>query len=60
VDTIIYTGRISRYLEEEHNRKFMNGTLKFLMVGEFLVYLKQEFGNGNNESVKVAKLKKVE
>jgi len=30
------------------------------MVGEFLVYLKQEFGNGNNKSVKVAKLKKVE
>jgi len=34
--------------------------LEFLIVGEFLANLKQEFGNGNNELVKIVKLKKVE
>jgi len=37
-----------------------NGSLEFLMVGEFLIHLKQEFGNGNNKLVKVEKLKKME
>ena len=37
-----------------------NNSLEFLIVGEFLANLKQEFGNGNNELVKIVKLKKVE
>ena len=30
------------------------------MAGQFLLELRKEFGEGNEESVKVAKLKKVE
>jgi len=37
-----------------------NNSLEFLIVVEFLANLKQEFGNGNNELVKIVKLKKVE
>jgi len=37
-----------------------NRNLKFLLVEDFLTDLKQEFGNGDNKSVKVMKLKRVE
>ena len=37
-----------------------NGSLKLPTVGEFLANLKQKFRNGNNELVKITKLKKVE
>jgi len=37
-----------------------NRNLKFLSVENFLTNLKQEFGNRDNKSVKVLKLKKVE
>ena len=36
-----------------------NRSLEFVIVGDFLINLKQEFKNGNNKSVKVAKQKKV-
>ena len=34
--------------------------LEFETVGEFLAEIKKEFGRGEEESVKVAKLKKIE
>ena len=34
--------------------------MELLTVGEFLANLKQKFRNGNNELVKITKLKKVE
>ena len=37
-----------------------NGSLKLPTVGEFLANLKQKFRNGNNELVKITKLKKLE
>ena len=37
-----------------------NRNLKFLSVENFLTDLKQEFGNRDNKSVKVIKLKRVE
>jgi len=37
-----------------------NKSLEFLIVEEFLADLKQEFGNGDNKSVKIVELKKVE
>lgn len=37
-----------------------NGSLEFPTVEEFLADLKQEFGNRDNESVKIAELNKVE
>ena len=30
-----------------------NGSLEFLIVGEFLIDLKKEFGGGDNETIKV-------
>jgi len=36
------------------------GEIEFELVGEFLVEIKKEFGGGNEESVKVAELKKIE
>ena len=37
-----------------------NRSLEFPTVEEFLADLKQEFGNRDNESVKIAELNKVE
>ena len=34
--------------------------IQFVLVGDFLAELKREFGRGDNESAKVAKLKRVE
>ena len=36
------------------------GKLEFESVGEFLVEIKKEFGRGDEESVKVAELKRIE
>jgi len=37
-----------------------NGSLEFVIVGEFLIDLKKEFGGGDNETMKVEELKKIE
>ena len=34
--------------------------MDYIIVGEFLVDLKKEFGEGDDKTIKVAKLKKVE
>ena len=34
--------------------------MEFRLAGEFLLGLKKEFGRGDEESVKVAELKKIE
>jgi len=36
------------------------GEIEFESVGEFLAEIKKEFGGGDEESVKVAELKKIE
>jgi len=36
------------------------GSLIFVIVGEFLADLRQEFGSRDNKTIKVAELKKVE
>ena len=37
-----------------------NKSLEFVIVGEFLIDLKKEFGEEDNEIIKVVELKKVE
>ena len=37
-----------------------NESLSYITVGKFLTGLKKEFGEENNETIKVAKLKKIE
>ena len=34
--------------------------LEYAMVGEFLADLKKEFGRGDDETMKIAELKKIE
>ena len=34
--------------------------LKYIIVGEFLIDLKNEFGEGDDETIKAVKLKKIE
>ena len=34
--------------------------MKFALIGEFLIDLKKEFSNGNDELVKIAELKKMD
>ena len=36
------------------------GEIEFKLAGEFLAEIKKEFGGGDEESVKVAELKKIE
>jgi len=36
------------------------GEIEFESAGEFLVEIRKEFGGGDEESVKVAELKKIE
>ena len=43
---------VMKYLE--------SGSLSYITVGEFLLDLKKEFGNGDNKTAKVAELKKIE
>ena len=52
VGAVIYAGGISRYLEGR--------LLEYETVGEFLADIKKEFGRGNEESVKVAELQRLE
>jgi len=40
--------------------KLEAGEIEFESSGEFLAGIKREFGGGDEESVKVAKLKKIE
>ena len=47
VDSVIYIGRISVCMERKY-------------VGEFLAYIKKEFGGGDKETIKVAELKRLE
>ena len=35
-------------------------SLSYVIVGEFLSDLKEEFGRGNNKMIKVVELKKIE
>ena len=56
----IYIERISRYLEGNIIEDLESGSLSYIIVGEFLSDLKEEFGREDNETIKMAELKKIE
>ena len=56
---IIYTERVSRYLEEYYER-FREWKLELCNSRRVLSDLKEEFSREDNETMKVEKLKKVE
>jgi len=53
-------GRIDKYIEGKYHGEFGVRQLGFPIVGNFLTNLKQEFRSGDNKSVKMAELKKIE
>ena len=53
-------GRLAEIWKENIMEDLESGNLSYITVEEFLADLKKEFGRGDNEIMKVAKLKKVE
>jgi len=60
VDFVIYTGRDSRCMEKNMLEDLEAEGVKYESVGEFLVAIRREFREGDEEVVKVAELKKIE
>jgi len=60
VGIAIYIERISRYLEGNIIEDLESRSLSYAIVGEFLSDLKEEFGREDDETIKMAKLKKIE
>ena len=60
VGIIVCVGRIGKYLEREHIERFGGGLLEYKTVGKSLVEIKKEFGGEEEESVKVAELRRLE
>ena len=56
----IYIERISRYLEGNIIEDLESGSLSYIIVGEFLSDLKEEFGREDDKTIKMAELKKIE
>ena len=56
----IYMQESADIYKENMIEDLENGSLKLPTVGEFLANLKQKLRNGNNELVKITKLKKLE
>jgi len=60
VDPLICTEGISRCLERKYIKRFKEGLLEYETVGKFLADIKKEFEGGDEESTKVAKLRRLE
>jgi len=61
VNFTVYTGRLSGYMEGECLRRSRGRNIGIYDNKRvFLVDLKKEFGGGDDETIKVAELKKVE
>ena len=56
----IYIKRISRYLEGNIIEDLGSRSSSYAIVGEFLSDLKEEFGGEDDETIKIAELKKIE
>ena len=56
---IIYVKKISRYLERKYNKRLKKRLLNYKVVENFLADLKDEFGGGDDETMKVTELKKI-
>ena len=60
VDFVIYARRLSKYLERKIFRRFKNKSTRIYNSRGIMVDLKREFSGGDNETMKIAELKKVE
>ncbi len=50
-------GKLANIQKENIIKNLESESLSYIIVGEFL---KEEFGKGNNETIKIAELKKIE
>ena len=57
---VICAGRIGRCWEENVMEEMESGEVEYKFAEEFLTSLKKEFGGGEEESIKVAELRKLE
>jgi len=60
VDFIIYVGRSADIWKENILENLEAGLLEYETTGEFLTEIKKEFGERDDETVKVAELKRLE
>ena len=60
MNSVIYTERVSKYLKKNIIEDLESESLVYTIIGEFLTDLEQNIGGGNNETMKVIKLKKIE
>ena len=60
MNAVIYTERVSKYLEKNIIEDLESESLVYTIIREFLTDLEQKIGGGNNETIKVIKLKKIE
>jgi len=60
VNAVIYTGSISKYLEKNIIKDLESESLVYTIIGEFLTDLEKKIGGGNNDTMKVIELKKIE
>ena len=58
VGIILYAKRVSRCVEENIIEDLKSGNLSYTIVREFLSNLKEEFSRGDNEIIKVEKLRR--
>jgi len=52
--------KISKCIEGELFKDLEGGLLEYETIGKFLANIKKEFGGGDEETVKVAELKRIE
>ena len=55
-----YIGKDSKYLEKNIVENLKNRELEYLTIGKFLMDLEKKFRERDDETMKVAELKKVE
>jgi len=60
VDFVIYTGELADVWKKNILEDLEVGILEYEMVGEFLMDIRKEFGGGDEEATKIAKLRRLE
>ena len=57
--SIICAKRVSRYMEEKYYKRLGEEILSYVTIKEFLLDLKKEFRNKDDETIKIIELKKI-
>ena len=60
MDSVICIRKIGKCIKGELFKDLEGGLLEYETTGKFLANIKKEFGGGDEETVKVAELKRIE